>query len=94
VRTAQFGDGYQQRTADGINHIVRQWSVEFTLIKEEADTLINFFQGLGGVTNFKWQPPTDDIELSFVCDSWSYNRIVSNSRVMQINANFNQVYEA
>ena len=50
VLVAQFGDGYEQRLADGINTLNQIMNVSFTTRpKAEIDDLVAFFESLGGV---------------------------------------------
>ncbi len=45
-----FGDGYEQRLADGINVLTQSFSLNFkTRPKAEIDDLVTFFVSLGGV---------------------------------------------
>lgn len=78
---AQFGDGYVQESADGINPMLRVWDVAFTNIPGVTGTTptlkaINDFLTLqGGWQRFLWtQPPPFDIEGAkyFVCKDWSW----------------------
>tara|TARA_R110002167_G_scaffold125490_4_gene305724 strand:- start:1188 stop:1769 length:582 start_codon:yes stop_codon:yes gene_type:complete len=58
VRTAQFGDGYQQRVADGLNSIAESYSVSFANRgKSVADDIISFFTANKGVTSFNFTLP-------------------------------------
>jgi len=54
VHTMTFGDGYEQRIADGINNLAQGMTVSFTTRpKAEIDDLVAFFESLGGVTKFR-----------------------------------------
>jgi phage-related protein len=53
VLTAVFGDGYQQRIADGINNIAEDYSLTFqNRPKEDIDDIVAFLDGKKGVSNF------------------------------------------
>lgn len=53
-----FGGGYTQRAADGINFRREKWSLIFEgLDATERQTLRDFFDGLGAHITFDWQPP-------------------------------------
>ena len=55
VHLAQFGDGYEQRIADGINTKQQTIQVAFsTRPKAEIDDLVAFFESLNGVTKFRF----------------------------------------
>ena len=54
IHMADFGDGYSQRIADGINNLQQTMNVSFsTRPKAEIDDLVAFFESLGGVTKFQ-----------------------------------------
>ena len=58
VRTAKFGDGYEQRASVGINSISRDYSLSFAnRSKTEADDIIAFFESKNGVTGFNFTIP-------------------------------------
>jgi phage-related protein len=103
VRVAQFGDGYQQRVADGLNPLQDSFSVSFSnRPKAEADDITAFFTAKKGVTAFNFTYPdhnssTNDsggspvTTIKVVCPDWqqSYSNLAGSS----INATFNRVYE-
>ena len=52
---AKFGDGYQQRIANGINNLDQEFGVTFnTRTKEEIDDIVGFFESTNGVTAFNF----------------------------------------
>lgn len=52
-----FGDGYSQRSRNGINSAPQVWSFTYDNIPEEqAEELRVFFEDLGGVDVIEWQP--------------------------------------
>ena len=55
---AKFGDGYQQRIANGINNLDQEFGVTFnTRTKEEIDDIVGFFESTNGVTAFAFTVP-------------------------------------
>tara|TARA_R110000765_G_scaffold213444_1_gene318514 strand:- start:217 stop:600 length:384 start_codon:yes stop_codon:yes gene_type:complete len=53
VLVASFGDGYEQRIADGINTLNETYSLNFaTRLKEDIDDIVVFLDGKQGVSNF------------------------------------------
>lgn len=53
VLTATFGDGYEQRIADGINTLNETYSLNFaTRLKADIDDIVAFLDGKKGVNNF------------------------------------------
>ncbi|WP_075214459.1 phage tail protein [Mongoliimonas terrestris] len=71
VLKSEFGDGYTQRTRDGLNHIRQTvelvWSV---LTRDEANQIIGFLHEHGGTTPFLWSY-FGDTERKWTCDDWS-----------------------
>lgn len=58
VKVASFGDGYQQRVADGLNSLGEDFSVTFANRgKSNADDIIAFFAANKGVTSFNFTYP-------------------------------------
>tara|TARA_B100000085_G_scaffold243676_1_gene235742 strand:- start:284 stop:667 length:384 start_codon:yes stop_codon:yes gene_type:complete len=50
---AEFGDGYEQRIANGINNLKQEFGVSFaTRPKAEIDDIVGFFESTNGVTAF------------------------------------------
>lgn len=70
VRTAQFGDGYQQVSANGLNPRTQEWSVEFTGSASYIAAIKNFLDGHKGYQAFQWAPPLEPIGL-FRCDEYA-----------------------
>ena len=98
VHVMSFGDGYEQRLADGINNLEQELSVSFsTRPKAEIDDLVAFFESLGGVSKFRF-----DIEdsnagsstetIKCVCDDWQQTWAYDN--FYSLTAKFRRVYEA
>ncbi len=98
VHVISFGDGYEQRLADGINNLEQELNVSFsTRPKAEIDDLVAFFESLGGVTKFRF-----DIEdsnagsstetIKCVCSDWQQTWAYAN--FYTLTAKFRRVYEA
>lgn len=72
VRKVAFGDGYEQRTQDGINHNKQMWRLAFT---RRSDTDIggvyDFLEARGGVESFDWTPRGEASARRFVCRKWT-----------------------
>ena len=97
VHLATFGDGYEQRLADGINSVKEDYSVSFnTRTKSEIDDIVAYFESLKGVTAFNFTIPdsnnSGETTIKVVCDtfdiSYDYDNFYSCS------AKFRRVYEA
>ena len=98
THTLSFGDGYEQRIADGINNLAQDISVSFsTRPKAEIDDLVAFFESLGAVTKFRFDLEDSNAASSTetikcVCDSWGQTWDYDNFYSLQ--ATFRRVYEA
>ena len=58
VRVAKFGDGYQQRVADGLNSVGDSYSLAFSnRTREDIDDIIAFFESKKGVGSFSFTYP-------------------------------------
>lgn len=89
VRNASFGDGYQQRVADGINTQPATWNLTFNVTKADADAIESFFEGKGGVESFTWTP-SGMSEVTVKCSDWS--RSITSPNTATISATFMQVF--
>ena len=95
VHTLTFGDGYEQRIADGINNLGQSMSVSFaTRPKAEIDDLVAFFESLGGVSKFRMTiDDTNGSEtIKVVCRTW--NQTWNYDDFYSLSATFERVYEA
>jgi phage-related protein len=70
VLEAPFGDGYSQRTGDGINTDLPEWNVSFTGTTAYIETIDALLRGYAGVTSFTWAPYGFS-EIRVVCRRWS-----------------------
>lgn len=63
LKVVSFGDGYAQRTVDGINARPRTYQLNYTLLdSEDAATLRNFLEvNSGGQAVSKATVPTDGV---------------------------------
>lgn len=90
VRTAQFGDGYQQRVQDGINSQPRSWSLSFVNRDDtETDAIEAFFLAAAGVSSFGWTPPRGAAG-RWVCPEWEVT--VVRHGLNSISATFHEVF--
>ncbi len=55
--TAQFGDGYRQAAADGINNKVESWPLQFVGAAAYVTPIRAFLDRHAGVRSFRWTPP-------------------------------------
>jgi phage-related protein len=98
VLLAKFGDGYEQRAANGINSLREQYSVTFSSRqKSEIDNIVSFFSVKKGITSFDFTVPdtnglSNETTIKVVCDS--YNTTFMNSEFYTCSATFRRVYES
>jgi phage-related protein len=57
VLSAQFGDGYKQTAADGINNRSASWPLSFTDSVANIAPIKDFLDRQGGYKSFAWTPP-------------------------------------
>lgn len=67
---AKFGDGYAQRAADGLNHLVDTWQVIVSGEQAVVDAAEIFIIQQGGYLPFDWTPPLAAAALRVVCKKW------------------------
>lgn len=92
VRKSQFGDGYEQRMADGINSRPQSWSLQFAnRDNTETAAILSFLELRNGVEAFDWTPPNELTAIKVVCREW--NKTVAKANVNTVSANFEQVFE-
>lgn len=98
VHVVTFGDGYEQRLADGINNLDQSISVSFsTRPKAEIDDLVAFFESLQGVSKFRFDLADSNAgsnteTIKVVCQEWSQTWEYDD--YYSLNATFRRVYEA
>jgi phage-related protein len=97
VYRAAFGDGYEQRIAQGINNISESYSVSFVnRTKAEIDDIVAFFDSLNAVTNFSFTIPDsnaggNETTIKVVCEDYSLT--YTNDEFYGCQATFRRVYE-
>lgn len=89
VKSAKFGDGYEQRVGEGINTRPRSWSLTFLGPTARTDAIAAFLEAADGVASFDWTPPYGPAG-KFVCRSWS--RTVPALVIQGISATFEEVF--
>ncbi|WP_321940050.1 phage tail protein [Paraburkholderia sp. J8-2] len=71
VRSAKFGDGYEQRAADGLNNVSTQYALQFIGGEAKIKAILAFLKAAGGATSFLWTPPLEDAPLVFYSETWT-----------------------
>jgi phage-related protein len=57
VLATQFGDGYKQTAANGINNKSQSWPVSFTGYPAKISAIKTFLDARAGFASFLWTPP-------------------------------------
>jgi phage-related protein len=91
VNVIRFGDGYEQRTSDGINTNPREYNVSFNKDNAEISAIDNFLTERGGLYSFLWSPDDGTPQGKFVCREWS--KSFSGPYSSRLSATFVEVYE-
>ena len=99
VFITDFGDGYEQRLANGINNLVESYSITFNnRTKEEIDDITAFFANKGAVTAFNYVIPdsnnggSGETTVKVICDNWS--QAYNHGDFYSCAATFRRVYES
>ena len=96
TRVAQFGDGYSQAAANGINNKVDQWDIEIKgYLNAEGNgcmakmsDVFDFFNGLKGSDSFDWVAP-DGVQRKYVAQN--YTRSLE-ANIWTVNVTFTEVF--
>ncbi|MCZ2897297.1 phage tail protein [Burkholderia thailandensis] len=89
VRKAQFGDGYTQRAADGLNNRTSKYSLRFSDDAVTIAAIMAFLDACGGATAFYWTPPLRS-RGRFVCET--YTEPTKDGDVHTITAQFEETF--
>lgn len=98
VFVAEFGDGYEQRVANGINNIKQKLEVGFVnRPKDEIDDIVAFFESKKGATAFNFtiadtNGGSNEDTVKVVCESW--NQTWKYDDYYDLKATFRRLYEA
>lgn len=71
IKAVRFGDGYEQRQPDGMNHQLRKFNITLSLKPNTADQVLAFLTKHGGVASFLFQPEKSKQAIKVVCKKWS-----------------------
>jgi phage-related protein len=92
IRTAQFGDGYQQRVTFGLNQNPKEWSLSFSVSDADADIIEAFLDARAAdAASFDWSPPGDANTYKWICNSWT--RELFDFERSKVDVTFMQVFE-
>lgn len=99
VLVAKFGDGYEQRIADGINSIKETYNLSFRH-REKAfiDDVVQFLDSQKGVTKFSLNIPDSNVtpsgEREIKVVSENYNVVYEYDNFYSLTVQLRRVYEA
>lgn len=73
IKTIQFGDGYAQKMADGLNNILLPFNLSFEdRGLQEITAILHFLSSRGGYQKFYWIPPAPwNVVKIFTCPQWT-----------------------
>lgn len=72
ILKAEFGDGYTQAAANGINHIRRVVSLKWEwLYAAEALAITSFLEAHGGYMPFEYTEPGSATPKKWTCEDWT-----------------------
>jgi phage-related protein len=92
ILIAQFGDGYEQRTGDGINTMRQIVNLRWDKIRVAvSDVIIAFFEARAGVEAFYYTLPGSGSQKKYKCSAW--NRTRHEANLDSISARFTQVFD-
>ncbi len=86
VKTVRFGDGYEQRTPDGINSNLLKISLNYDN-RDEAETtaISHFLHQRGGSEAFVYLPPAPYSSMKkFVCRKWDVTMNFDNNYSIKV----------
>jgi len=97
VLKVQFGDGYEQRVAEGLNSSQENYQISYSnRPKAEIDDIAAFMDEKKGVTSFNYVIPDTnnggETTIKVVCDQ--YNLVYVSDSSYTFTATFRRVYEA
>lgn len=70
LRIAQFGDGYAQRTLDGINALNLKWSLTFDSRPTDVLLAMDAYLQAEKASAFPFRDPASGILYNVFCDTW------------------------
>lgn len=92
VIKTQFGDGYSQRTADGINNVERSWSFSSGNKRGAlADEIDAFLARHGGWKWFWWTPHRQTTPVKVTCEDWK--KLEGMGRLASVSGTFKEVFD-
>ncbi|MDG5496976.1 MULTISPECIES: phage tail protein [Azospirillaceae] len=92
LSVAQFGDGYSQRIADGINNLQQSTSLSWSaLTAVEADAIEGFFKARSDGSAFTYTLPGTTGAVRWMIAQWT--RTLETPGLWNINASLTKVFD-
>ena len=90
VKKIMLGDGYEQRSPDGLNSSLLDLQLSFELRNQkEANAILHFLETMGGTASFLFTAtPPFNKEKRFLCSNWSSSYVFFDN--FSINAQFSE----
>lgn len=90
---AQFGDGYSQRTPDGVNSQIENWAISWSAVNEsEYSTIASALNSAGGAQVLTWTPPDSATAKKFLMED-GFNVTFHGADLFTVSCNLTQVFE-
>jgi phage-related protein len=89
TKSSKFGDGYEQRTQDGINNKSESWPLTFTGQRARIIEIRDFLDRQAGATPFYWTAPLAEQAL-YRCSSYQPRSL--GGGVYTLSATFEQAF--
>jgi phage-related protein len=94
IITAEFGDGYSQRAADGINNLPETVEVRWIpVLKTDKDTIVNALNATGGWDYLTWTPPAESTAKKYVMTPEGYSVELISGKYYVVSVMLRQVYD-
>jgi len=89
----QFGDGYTQRAAFGINSVDVEFNLKWIMNTTDADIAESFLEEHLGGDAFLWSAPDQwgGLQIAVICESWSHEPVSTD--LISFSANFIKVFD-
>jgi phage-related protein len=89
---ARYGDGYMQRSVEGINSFNSSFALSFTNRSvADAQKIVDFLEARKGFEKFTWTPPYKTVSISVYCEKWEQQYVAHGH--ITVTATFVKVFE-
>lgn len=76
VLKAEFGDGYTQTTADGMNNIRYELALRWEILTpDQCDPMVAFFEARKGYERFTYEANDDTKVRVWTCEDWERTKV-------------------